>query len=103
MVLATEVITRVCSLDSHDDADGVVVELEEMLGMIDRVMSFSQDFELKKIHHCLLGLFEHWTLIQGNLPTCTSLATGVEGGQIAGTSEHPGRPKIFINFNMGSY
>ena len=90
-------ITRVCSMGSHDDADGVVVELEEMLGMIDQFLSFSQDFELKKISRRLLGL-GHW--IQGNLPTCTSLATGVEGGQIAGMSEHPGRPKKFINFNM---
>ena len=100
-VLATDFLGQVCSLGTHDNADDVLVQIEEMLAMVDHVVFSGQSHQLQSLRTRLVHLYEHWTLIQSNLPTCTSLATGVEGGRvphrIAGQC---GRPKIFININM---
>ena len=71
--LATDFIARVCSLNTHDDAD------HEILAMVDHVIVSGQQHQLQSIRRRLVLLYEHWTL---NLPTCTSLATGIEGGQL---------------------
>ena len=94
-VLASDFLGQVCSLGTHDNADDVLVQIEEMLAMIDHVVFFGQSHQLQSLRTRLVHLYEHWTLIQSNLPTYTSLATGVEGGRvphrIAGQC---GRPKI---------
>ena len=104
LALATEIITKVCSLATHDDADGVVMEIEEMLVMVDHVIASGQEYQLQNIRRRLVYLYEHWTLIQSNLPTCTSLAAGVEEVQeVSNSSGERGRPKIFINISMVAF
>ena len=75
---AVDVIHHVCSVDSSDDPESVLSELEWTIAMID---SLSDDGR-KPTLLCrrLVSLYEHWTFIQSNLPTCTNAAVGVGGG-----------------------
>ena len=96
---AVDVIHRVCSVDSCDDPESVLSELEWTIAMINSLSDDGRKPTLLRRH--LVSLYEHWTFIQSNLPTCTITAVGVGGGRYTVVSSHQrGRPPVFLNLNM---
>ena len=88
-----------CSVDSCDDPESVLSELEWTIAMIDSLSDDGRKPTL--LRRRLVSLYKHWTFIQSNLPTCTIAAVGVGGGRYTVVSSHQrGRPPVFLNLNM---
>ena len=68
---AVDVIHCVCSVDSSDYPESVLSELEWTIAVIDSLSDDGRKLTLLLRH--LVSLYEHWTFIQSNLPTCTIL------------------------------
>ena len=94
-------ISSVCAENQRTDPDSVLSDIEMALSMVDSVLSHGETSpRLTETRRRLVALYNHWIIIQSNLPSCAVPALGIEGSVTFHHTGHRGRPPVFLNLNM---
>ena len=98
---ANQVICNVCAENQRTDPDSVLSDIEMALSMVDSILSRGETSpRLTETRRRLVALYDHWIIIQSNLPSCAVPALGIEGRVTFHHTGRRGRPPVFLNLNM---